>query len=333
MVTIKDIANVCNVSYSTVSRVLNGKTVRPSTRNEKIVATAKALGYNPNNIAVQLVKRSTNLLGLLIPDVANPHYSEITKCVEDTALAAGYKIFLCNTDWDVRKEVMYRDALLEQRVAGMIVMPVCDSSHAIFRGLSVPVVLLGSRTEDTELNYVVMDNCAAAAMATEHLIARGFTGPVFIRRKLMNVTATDRVEGFRRTMLAHGLPFDANNLATSESHWMDGGYNAAKQLLSRRTPPDSIIAFNDFMAFGALQAIEEQGLTVGKDVALIGFDNILFSSLHNLNLTTITPENRSLAIKAVEIISKRVKQPQSGRISEVLPPHLVVRGTCGEQAL
>ena len=115
-VTIKDIAKVCNVSYSTVSRVLNSKFVKSTERNDKILATARALGYKPNQSAIQLVKNTTNMIGLLIPDVANPHYSEITKHVEDAALTSGYQVFLCNTDWDVNKEARYRDALMERRL-------------------------------------------------------------------------------------------------------------------------------------------------------------------------------------------------------------------------
>ena len=171
-VTIKDIAKVCDVSYSTVSRVLNGKGVRKSDKNDQIISIAKALNYRPNNVAIHLKKNQSNMLGLLIPDIANPHYPEITKSVEDAALAAGYQVFFCNTDWDVTKETMYRDVLSEKRVAGIIVMPVTDGSHIIFNHFDIPVVLLGSRTEQTSINYVVMDNVRASFMATEYLIKK-----------------------------------------------------------------------------------------------------------------------------------------------------------------
>lgn len=330
MVTIKDIANVCDVSYSTVSRVLNGKTVRPSPRNEKIITTAKALGYNPNNIAVQLAKGGTKLLGLLIPDVANPHYSEITKCVEDAALTAGYKLFLCNTDWDVRKEVMYRDALLEQRVAGMIVMPVCDNSHAIFRGLDLPVVILGSRTNEAALHSVVMDNDIAVGLAVDQLIEHGFSKLVYIGRKPRNITAMEREQGFYRSLRRHGLRVDAGSTVDSgESTNIESACAVAKTLLNRDVRPDGIVAFNDFIALGVIEAIEDAGLVVGKDVGVVGFDNILFSRLNKISLTSVSPSHSAMAEKAVHILVESRKERAPVIRKEVVEPTIHVRGSSG----
>lgn len=327
-ITIKDIANVCDISYSTVSRVLNGKYIRKTKKTEKILETASALGYNPNNLAIQLVKKSSNMLGLLIPDVSNPHYSEITKCVGDAALASGYQIFLCNTDWDLHKEEMYRNSLIVQRVAGLIVMPVSDESHEIFCGLDIPVVLLGSRTLKPELNYVVMDNVLAAKMATEYLIRHGCCKLAFMCRKPKNFTASDRIDGFTQALMEHHLPMTRDSIINCESASMDGGYTAMKQLLRHYSEaPEGIVAFNDFMAIGAKQAIEEQGLVVGKDIALISFDNILFSALNIINLTTITPNNQEMAQKSLTIWTKGMGRKGCSFIVE---PHMVIRGSCGE---
>jgi len=330
VVTIKDIANVCNVSYSTVSRVLNGKTVRPSLRNDKIITTAKALGYNPNNIAVQLAKGDTKLLGLLIPDVANPHYSEITKYVEDAALTAGYKIFLCNTDWDVCKEVMYRDALLEQRVAGMIVMPVCDKSHAIFRGLDLPVVILGSHTNETVLHSVVVDNNVAVGLAVDQLIQHGFSKLVFISRKPRNITATEREQGFCRSLRSHSLRVDAGSTVDcGESTNIESACSVARVLLNRDIRPDGIVAFNDFIALGVIEAIEEAGLIVGKDIGVVGFDNILFSRLNKISLTSVAPSHSDMAEKAVRIIVESRKERVPVIRNEVVEPYIYVRSSSG----
>jgi len=330
--TIKDIANVCNVSYSTVSRVLNAKYVRKTEKNEKILAVAKALGYKPNKIAVQLVKNKTNMIGLLIPDIANPHYPEITKSVEDAAVAAGYQVFLCNTDWDVSKEVAYRDTLIEKRVAGLIVMPVCDESHIIFRGLDMPVVFLGSRTEEPNINYVVMDNAHAAFIATEHLIKKGHRRLAYIGRKIINFTSADRSKGFEMAIKKYNIPKKDATIVLSDSHKLEGGYRAAKRLLEGENPPTAIIAFSDYLAIGVMQAVEEKGLVVGRDVAVIGFDDIMFSSLPKINMTTITPDKQDLGRKAVEIIvedSENGSGPSRQRKAIMLPPKLIERATSG----
>lgn len=328
-VTIKDVAKVCNVSHSTVSRVLNEKCVRKTEQTERIIATAKALGYKPNKLAVQLVKRSSTMLGLLIPDIANPHYGEITKCVEDAALAAGYHVFLCNTDWDVRKEQYYRDSLLESQVAGIIVMPVCDESHGMFRGLDTPVVLLGSRTEEKELHYVVMDNERAAREATEYLIGLGSRRPCYIGRGMRNFTSSDRAKGFLRAAKNAGLTKQQSRLADGTGLGLEGGYRAMKQFFSEGYRPDAVLAFNDFIAMGAIQCLEEEGLTPGKDVAVIGFDDILFSSFPQIALTTITPSNSELGRIAVELIVNQKNNPAGAGQANILEPHMIKRSTCG----
>ena len=255
-VTIKDIARVCGVSYSTVSRVLNGKNIRHNDRYESIIATAHALGYKPHYIAKQLVEQKTDTIGLLIPDIANPHYPEITKNVQHFAEAAGYQILLFNTDWDVAREYRMRDSLLEKRVAGIIVMPVCDESHSIFRGLDVPVAFLGTRTEEKAIDYVVMDNVRAAFDATEHLISCGRTNLAYIGRKIMNYTSYDRAQGFLLATQKHNIPETHARVIASNSFQQRGGYSAMRDLLQQTIHPDGVLVFNDLLALGAM---------IGKD--------------------------------------------------------------------
>lgn len=328
-VTIKDIAKACNVSYSTVSRVLNSKYVRKTEKTEEILAVAKSLGYKPNKIAVQLVKNKTNMIGLLIPDIANPHYPEITKWVEDAAGDAGYQVFLCNTDWDANKEIAYRDSLIEKRVAGLIVMPVSDESHTIFKGLNVPVVFLGSRTEEPDISYVVMDNVKAAFDATEHLILKGHRNLAYIGRKVTNFTSSDRSKGFEMAIEKYKIPKKNTTIIQSDSYNLEGGYRATKRLLEAKNPPTAIVAFSDFLAIGVIQAIEEKDLIVGQDVAVVGFDDILFSGLQKISLTTFTPMKQDLARKSVDIILHKNEYNIESRMRVMLSPKLIERTTSG----
>lgn len=326
-ITLKDIAKVCNVSYSTVSRALNDKKVRPSAKLDEIRETAQALGYKPNTLAVQLVKNQTNKIGLLIPDVANPHYSEIAKCVEDSAFANGYQVFLCNSDWDVRKEVLYRDALLECRVAGIIAMPVCDESHVLFHGLETPVVLLGSRTKESDLSSVVMDNRKAAYLITERLIQSGHKRIAYIGRKVRNYTSADREEGFSQAILDYQIDKKGISIQNSDSYQLGGGCRTTQKLLESDVRPTAIVAFNDFIAIGAMQAVESAGMKVGEDVAIVGFDNILFSALPKVDLTTITPSNMELGRFALEIIVDAVKSKNYQPRKVLLEPNIIYRST------
>lgn len=324
-VTIKDIAKVCGVSYSTVSRVLNGKNIRHNDRYERIIATAHALGYKPHYIAKQLVEKKTDTIGLLIPDIANPHYPEITKNVQHFAEAAGYQILLFNTDWDVAREYRMRDSLLEKRVAGIIVMPVCDESHSIFRGLDVPVAFLGTRTEEKAIDYVVMDNVRAAFDATEHLIACGRTNLAYIGRKIMNYTSYDRAQGFQLAAQKHNIPETRARVIASNSFQQRGGYSAMRDLLQQTIRPDGVLVFNDQLALGAMEAIEECGLTVGQDISLISFDDLQYSSFSKISLTSITPPKEDLARYALDCILRRLRNSEAERIAKVLPSTMIRR--------
>ena len=324
-VTIKDIAKVCGVSYSTVSRVLNGKNIRHNDRNESIIATAHALGYKPHYIAKQLVEQKTDTIGLLIPDIANPHYPEITKNVQHFAEAAGYQILLFNTDWDVAREYRMRDSLLEKRVAGIIVMPVCDESHPIFRGLDVPVAFLGTRTEEKAIDYVVMDNVRAAFDATEHLISCGRTNLAYIGRKIMNYTSYDRAQGFLLATQKHNIPETHARVIASNSFQQRGGYSAMRDLLQQTIHPDGVLVFNDLLALGAMEAIEEYGLTVGRDISLISFDDLQYSSFSKISLTSITPSKEDLARYALDCILRRLHNSEGERIAKVLPSTMIRR--------
>lgn len=326
-VTLKDIAKVCNVSYSTVSRALNGKKVRPSRKLDEIRETARALGYKPNTLAVQLVTRKTNKIGLLVPDIANPHYSEIAKSVEDAAFDNGYQIFLCNSDWSVRKEVLYRDALLDSRVAGIITMPVCDESHVLFHGLDTPVVLLGSRTKENDLSTVVMDNFKAAYRITEELIRSGHDRLAYIGRKVKNYTSSDREAGFFAAVRDNADAVSSAEAVVSTSFQLVGGYRAAMELLQRDEKTNGIIAFNDFIALGAIQAVEEYGLKPGVDIEIIGFDDIQFSSLPKINLTTITPSNAELGRLAINTIIQASESKEKICRNILLEPHIIYRST------
>ena len=320
-VTIKDIAKACNISYSSVSRVLNGKTRRETAKTKLIKETAEALGYKPNVLAVNLVRKTSNMIGLIVPDIANPHYSEITKCVEDEALKFGYDLFLCSTDWNTDREVRYRDSLLNNRVAGMIVMPVRDESHALFRKLDIPVVLLGSRTEEPELNYAVMDNEKAGYLGAKHLIQNGYKNLCYIDRKIRNYTSSDRLRGFEKASQEYHI--DSARIVTSDSFGMQGGIHIVEQMFIEENIPNGFLTFNDFLALGAMQGVEERALTIGKDIGIVGYDNVAFSSLHKIGLTSIAPSHEELARIAIRMIANE----EQGK-SVIVEPHLYERTSC-----
>lgn len=273
------------------------------------------------------MKQESRLLGLIIPDIANPHYPEITKYVEERAHQAGYPVLLCNSCWDTRQEAAYRDLLLERRVSGLIIMPVCDESHRLFQNLGIPVVFLGSRTQmdDPWIRSVHMDNFAAGALAAETLISRGHKRLAYINRNVVNYTADDRCKGFLHAAARNHMEPDYVTVRVSDANTVEGGCRAARELLNAAEPPTGIVAFNDFLALGVMEAAEEKGLSVGRDISIVGFDNILFAALPQIRLTTITPSKQDLAYRAVDLaLGKSCLDREL-----ILPPGLLLRESCG----
>ena len=211
-VTIKDIARIANVSYATVSRALNDhKDVNEQTK-QKILKICNEVGYSPNAIARGLVKQNTYTIGLLVPDITNPYYPEVARGVEDEASKEDYNVFLCNTNWDMMKEVDYFNLLLAKRVEGIIIAPVSDDTMKFVEKFTdrLPIVFLGTRIEGEKYNYVVIDNVKGAEMITEYLIGLGHRKIAFIGGTKDSGTFSDRVLGYKNALKKNNIEIDEN---------------------------------------------------------------------------------------------------------------------------
>lgn len=189
------------------------------------------------------------------------------------------------------------------------------------------MVFLGSRTpmDDPWIRSVHVDNFAAGALAAETLISRGHKRLAYINRNVVNYTADDRCRGFLHGAAQGHLDPNYVTVRVSSANTVEGGCRAAKELLSAAKPPTGIVAFNDFLALGVMEAAEEKGLAVGRDISVIGFDDILFAALPQIRLTTITPSKQELAYQAVDLALEK-SCPDRERI---LPPGLLLRESCG----
>jgi LacI family transcriptional regulator len=335
-VNIKDIAKLANVSHTTVSRALNNKSrIRKDTR-DKILTIAKNLGYRPNFVARSLVMKRTKTLGLVITNIANPFYTELAQGIEKTATKLGYSIILCSTQSDISTERQYIEMLRSKGVDGIVFSSAHreDPNIVDLAEEEFPIILVNRRTYHPvvkeKVDYVGVNNILGGFLAVEHLIRLGHHRIGMVGGSTESSVGLERLEGGKKALLTYGL--EQNNDYFLEGNFLKrSGYQRGKEFVKMTAMPTAIFAANDYMALGVYQALLEEGLRVPEDVALIGFNDIEFSSMKGIELSTIGQKKFEMGAIAVEMLVGKIEKREdkfSGR-EIFLEPELIVRETCG----
>ncbi|WHH61009.1 LacI family DNA-binding transcriptional regulator [Petroclostridium sp. X23] len=328
-VTIKDIAKAANVSYATVSRALSDHPEVSGKTKTKIKQLAKDMGYTPNALAKGLVTKNTHTLGLIIPDITNPFFTEVAQGIEDCANRNGYQVFLCNSNWNLNKEKEYLKALYGKRVDGIVIGPVSNEVSYLIneRNGYVPIVFAAYKPLCEGCSFVVTDDYKSAVIATEYVIKLGHKKIAFIGGQEDNTTNQDRLKGYHDTLEKYGIPILPYYVRYGQFK-QQSGYTLTKDLLIKNDVPTAILAGNDIIALGVIQAVEEFGLHVPSDISVVGFDDISFASLDKIQLTTIHQPKYKIGELCVEIILDQLQDIKSDPIQRIVEPQLMIRKTC-----
>ncbi len=326
MITIKDIAERAGVSYATVSRALNSRAdVSPETRS-RILELAKELGYQPNAIARSLVKRKSEMVALIVPDVSNPFFSDITMSVNEAAEEAGYTVVVCNTGWDEKKEADKLRIMQEQRVDGIICKPVNELSEERLKEINVPIVLFWHAQPD-DISYIEVDHEAGGKLAVRHLIERGYKKIAYLGGKLTSQSNQIRMDAYKRSLIEGGLEV-REEWINNGGFSMESGYQRIGSMFRLSNPPDAVFCGNDIIALGVLQYARDHGLNVPRDFGIIGFDDISYASLPQVRLSTISQPRDKLGRQAFEaLLTEMDVYPNHAAQKILVEPELVVRGT------
>jgi LacI family transcriptional regulator len=286
--TVKTVASRAGVSVATVSRVLgdHADAVTPATR-ERVLQAAQELGYQPNALAVALRKGVTKTIGLIVPDISDAYFHQVARGVEDVAQEAGYAVVFCNSDRQVAKETQCLDLLRDKRVDGIIFCGggVDDEGHLQRRDWgSAKVVAIGPHVVD--FPSIRVDDTAAIETAIEHLATTGRRRVLCLAGEPEWLVTQRRLAGYRSAVERLGLDDDPA-LVSFHGFASADGRHAVSEALGSGLEFDSAIAFDDDAALGALAALHDAGRRVPEDVALVGCDDIPFSSLAHPPLTSI----------------------------------------------
>jgi LacI family transcriptional regulator len=339
-VTIKDIARLCDVSVTTVSRVLNHKTDNIGVKTvERIEKKISELGYTPNSVARSMITGKSHTVGLVIPDVKNPFFSELARGVEDYMNEKQYGVFLCNTDSSLDKEKQYID-LLKGRVSdGMLftTQNKYEFSH-YFNELihnKYPIVLIERYLEGVEkFPGVYFDNRGGAKKICDFIISKGHRRIACITGPLETTNAKMRLDGYLDALKAAGIAYD-ETLVVNGNYRYHGGYDCMETILERNEARSedekitAVFACNDMMAYGAYKALEESGLEVPRDISLAGFDNIKFPDVFKPKLTTVELPAYDMGKRAAEMLMKLMRKEKLEEVTYEYPLEVVDKGSVG----
>lgn len=319
------------MSKAAVSYVLNGRPGVSARTRQRVLAIMDELGFRPNTVARSLANKKTQTLGLVIPDISDMFYADIIRGVESAANERDFTLNLCTTHSEPHREREVVDSLTSGRVDGVILMTY-HLERAYFEKLRAtgrPFVLLDDPDAGPSLYSVSVDNAEAGFKAAEYLYRLGHRKIAFIHGSLQSRDTWHRFAGFRRALEAFGVALREAYVRVGE-FTREGGFRAADELMSLPDPPTAILAANDQMAIGALEAITRAGRRVPEDVSLVGVDDIEASSMIRPRLTTVKQPTYEMGRRAVELLVGLIggEEPEPRNI--LLPVTLVIRETCQE---
>lgn len=312
MIRLKDIAERAGVSVMTVSKVLRDAPDISVETKGRIRRLADEMGYVPDALAQGLRTRKTRLIGLLIPGVTNPVYVRVLMAIEELTTQGGYDLVLCHTLNDPAREEKAIRRLISRRADGMIIVPVHRLAEkvSIYDELAshkVPTVILGGPSAFCrQFANVQIDEVESSSMATRHLLALGHKRIAFFTGPSITPWAQDRLEGYRRALREVQLPVD-DHLIFNAGSTIEEGEKAAQQLLKESPGATAIQASNDLSAMGAANFLLNQGISIPKQISIVGFGNFLASEFFRVPLTTVKQPKYRLGVAAVETLATLIR--------------------------
>lgn len=336
-----DVARLAGVSRATVSYVLNGQTdgrvpISEETRQRVLEAVA-ALDYVPDARAQALRSGSTKTIGLIIPDIHNPHFWQIADGVEQEASAAGYHILLSSIPPEKEYAVDAFKDLAQRRIDGLVMVPSfvyqsegAQKTLANLRRRRVPIV--GIMAEHSGAHYnidrVIADYRDTTFEVMAHLLSLGHRRIAFIFGIDVPDLGEDRLSPYRESLQAANLPVDPDLIVRCGST-MEDSYQAARRLLELPTPPTALLVINDLLAIGALRAIKDMNLQVPQDVSVFGYDDIPLAKYMIPRLSTASKHGEELGREATRLLLARLQDPDRPRQEIRVPARLILRESIG----
>jgi LacI family transcriptional regulator len=329
---LEDIANQTGFSIATISRVLSNSTYPVKTVvREQILLAAQEMGYKPNLSARSLRTDRTNTVGILVDDLMSPFTPPVVRGIQDYLKANDFMNLIFNSDWDPEQERGAVETLVSRPVDGIIFVEYSHlTSHEALTRVNKPGVFVHRLFGTKIKNSIVPDDHYGAELAVKHLVSLGHRTIAYINGPESWHSARERMAGYREELEISGIPFNSDWVFPGD--WeVESGYQAAQSLLHMKNKPTAIFAANDSMALGAIYAIQDAGLNVPKDLAIIGYDNREFTRIVRPRISTVVMPVYEMGRIAAEMLLSQITEGKRDDDEIKVKGELIIRDTCGAE--
>jgi LacI family transcriptional regulator len=334
-VTLKDIARKVGYSVTTVSRALNDYDDVSQETKQLIKRVAQEMGYHPHVIAQSLQRRHTNTVGFIVPAteryLSDPYFLELLAGIGDGAASYDFDLLVSTCKpMDPKERLVYERMVKGRRVDGIVVARTrCDDERiAYLVSEGFPLIAFGRAASDLDFPYLDVDGEKGVCEAVEYLIGLGHRRIGFITPSMYLMFAEHRLAGYKRALQDSGLEFDPA-LVVEGNLTQSGGHRRMGELLDLEEPPTAVVTGNDLMAFGAMEAAQERGVIVGRDIAVIGFDDVPLAAYFHPTLTTIRQPIYDIGKMLSQTLIKIINGEELAERQIILQPELVIRESSG----
>ncbi len=299
MATIREVSRLAGVSPSTVSRVINGTANVDIEKRERVLEAINQTNFQPNELARALYKKSSKIIGLIVPNIENPFFSELARTIEEAAFGYGFRLLLCNSNNDTEKERININMLDQMKADGVILITNSGETGKMIANCTLPVVIVDRHVPDTgEIAFIESDNYNGGRMATQCLVDCGCKKIVCMRGPQKFTSGFLRFKGYQDVCQENGIEERFIDCKYS----FESGKKAALKMIETFPDTEGIFAANDMVALSAYKILRNYGIRVPENIQIVGFDDIGFSSLFSPEITTIHQPIQKMGQRAVDII-------------------------------
>lgn len=330
-VSLRDVAKAAKVSVGTVSNVLNRPEVVAPETLARVQGTIKDLGFVPNGFARHLRSGNSRTLGLIVPDVANPFFTEVARGVEDAASKRDYAVFLCNSDESATKEDRYINILIEQQVRGVLITPTDVKSDRLdaMRERGIAVTLVDREIKGRKQCSVSVDDIHGGQLGIEYLTGLGHTDIAWVCGPDSIPQVADRGAGVAKAAKFAGATVETIRVSLMNT---TQGEEAAKKILALKTIPTAIFCANDLLALGVMRFLRENKLRIPEQVSVLGYDDIEFAASAAVPLSSISQPAYQMGVTAADLLLNECEEAETHEHQQIrFQPQLVERASTGKR--
>jgi LacI family transcriptional regulator len=333
-ITLKDIALELNISVTTASKALQGRSDVSNSTREAVVNLAEKLNYVPNSVAVNLRTRQTKTIGVIIPTIVHQFFSKVIDGIIEEAEKQGYFVITLQSNENFEFEKKQLQLLMQKRVDGILISLSNQTQHCKHLNeilqKDIPIVIFDKINKVVNCSKVSIDDQMAAYNTVSYLIEKGYKRIAHFRGSLMPQNSIDRFLGYKKALIDHGIEFDSSLVYLCDNNDdFNDGYRNAQKLLKEQKDVDAIFAITDVIAVGILKCFNEKGIKIPEDIAVFGFSDWFMSSVVTPTLSSVIQPGFEMGRKAAEILIEEIKNlntntPYSFQ-NVILPTSLVIR--------